>query len=87
MMTTVLCCQIGLLLSQRNMRKQLSLYQSTDVFSTRDLVVVLSSIESVKNFKPDYEKVTRMKDHHALMVTAQDGINWLCTQVFCPHWY
>ena len=61
-----------------------SISESTDLFSTRDLVVVLSSIESVKNFKPDYEKVARMKDHHALMVTAQDGDSGYVLRYFAP---
>ena len=42
------------------------------------------SIESVKNFKPDYEKVALMKDHHALMVTAQDGDSGYVLRYFAP---
>ncbi len=61
-----------------------SILESIDLFSTRDLVVVLPSVESVKDFKPDYKKVARMNNHHALIVTAQDGDSGYVLRYFAP---
>lgn len=44
-----------------------------EVFSTRDLVIVLPSIESVRNFKPDDMHFRKLVNYHALIVTAVGG--------------
>lgn len=44
-----------------------------EVFSTRDLVIVLPSIESVRNFKPDDMHFRKLVNYHVLIVTAVDG--------------
>lgn len=44
-----------------------------DVFSTRDLVLVLPSVEAVMNFQPDDDRLREINEYHALIVTAANG--------------
>ncbi|MBJ7019473.1 PhzF family phenazine biosynthesis protein, partial [Vibrio cholerae] len=44
-----------------------------DVFSTRDLVLVLPSVEAVMNFQPDDDRLREINENHALIVTAANG--------------
>ncbi|WP_345779275.1 PhzF family phenazine biosynthesis protein [Vibrio sp. Isolate25] len=55
-----------------------------DVFSTRDLVIVLPSIESVRDFKPDDMRFKQLGNYHALIVTAANGENGYVLRYFAP---
>ncbi|USD67866.1 PhzF family phenazine biosynthesis protein [Vibrio sp. SCSIO 43136] len=55
-----------------------------DVFSTRDLIIVLPSIESVVNFKPDDMRLKQLDKYHALIVTAANGENGYVLRYFAP---
>lgn len=55
-----------------------------DVFSTRDLVLVLPSIESVIGFQPDDVRFRQLVDYHALIVTAANGQNGYVLRYFAP---
>ncbi|MCG3863798.1 PhzF family phenazine biosynthesis protein [Photobacterium sp. Ph6] len=55
-----------------------------DVFSTRDLVLVLPSIESVRNFQPDDMRFKQLSKYHALIVTAANGENGYVLRYFAP---
>ncbi|WP_331710530.1 PhzF family phenazine biosynthesis protein [Vibrio tritonius] len=55
-----------------------------DVFSTRDLVIVLPSIESVRSFKPDDMRFKQLAKYHALIVTAANGENGYVLRYFAP---
>ncbi|EGR2040961.1 PhzF family phenazine biosynthesis protein [Vibrio cholerae] len=55
-----------------------------DVFSTRDLVLVLSSVETVMNFQPDDERLRKINEYHALIVTAANGNSGYVLRYFAP---
>ncbi|WP_086004118.1 PhzF family phenazine biosynthesis protein [Photobacterium sp. SKA34] len=55
-----------------------------EVFSTRDLVLVLPSIESVRSFKPDDMRFKQLSKYHALIVTAANGENGYVLRYFAP---
>ncbi|MBO2675965.1 PhzF family phenazine biosynthesis protein [Shewanella algae] len=55
-----------------------------DVFSTRDLVLVLPSIESVISFQPDDLRFRQLADYHALIITAANGHNGYVLRYFAP---
>jgi PhzF family phenazine biosynthesis protein len=57
---------------------------AVEVFTTRDLVIVLPSEELVANFKPDYERLKKTTDYHALIVTAQSGKSSYVLRYFAP---
>ena len=44
-----------------------------DVFSTRDLILVLDSENDVAQFEPDFELMSSIEDFHAVIVTAQSS--------------
>nr|WP_176471488.1 PhzF family phenazine biosynthesis protein [Vibrio vulnificus] len=55
-----------------------------EVFSTRDLVIVLPSLESVRSFKPDDMRFKQLSKYHALIVTAANGENGYVLRYFAP---
>lgn len=55
-----------------------------DVFSTRDLVLVLPSVETVLNFQPHDERLREIKEYHALIVTAANGNSSYVLRYFAP---
>ncbi|WP_371185104.1 PhzF family phenazine biosynthesis protein [Thalassotalea maritima] len=55
-----------------------------DTFATRDLVFVMDSLESVNKFQPDDVSLKKVKEYHALIVTAQDGNNGYVLRYFAP---
>ncbi|MFY2507350.1 PhzF family phenazine biosynthesis protein [Vibrio pectenicida] len=55
-----------------------------DVFSTRDLVVVLPSVKSVIDYSPDLEEIAKMDNYHALIVTSQNGESGYVLRYFAP---
>ncbi|WP_198676591.1 PhzF family phenazine biosynthesis protein [Aliidiomarina soli] len=55
-----------------------------DVFSTRDLVLVFPSVKAVVDFLPDDERLRKLNDHHALIVTAADGECGYVLRYFAP---
>ncbi|MEZ8824629.1 PhzF family phenazine biosynthesis protein [Vibrio sp. 10N.261.55.A7] len=55
-----------------------------EVFSTRDLVLVLPSIESVRRFEPDQMRFKQLSKYHALIVTAANGDNGYVLRYFAP---
>ncbi|MEZ8304517.1 PhzF family phenazine biosynthesis protein [Vibrio splendidus] len=55
-----------------------------EAFSTRDLVLILESEEAVKNFSPDFELYKKIKDLHAVMVTAQSSDDSYVLRYFAP---
>ena len=55
-----------------------------DVFATRDLVVVLSDEQAVANYRPDFAKIANVPRYHALILTAQSGVNSYVLRYFAP---
>lgn len=55
-----------------------------DVFSTRDLVFVLPSVEAVMNFQPDDERLKKINEYHALIVTAANDHRGYVLRYFAP---
>lgn len=58
--------------------------RAIEVFTTRDLIIVLPTEESVATFKPDYDRLKKMTDYHALIVTAQSGESSYVLRYFAP---
>jgi PhzF family phenazine biosynthesis protein len=58
--------------------------EAIDIFSTRDLVLVFPSVESVKNFQPDDKRLTKLNDYHALIVTAATDSTEYVLRYFAP---
>ncbi|MFA0055654.1 PhzF family phenazine biosynthesis protein [Vibrio echinoideorum] len=55
-----------------------------EVFSTRDLILVLDSEDAVKNFSPDFEQYEKLQDLHAVMVTAKSSDDSYVLRYFAP---
>ncbi|KAB1454214.1 PhzF family phenazine biosynthesis protein [Vibrio panuliri] len=55
-----------------------------DVFCTRDLVLVLPSVDSVAKFQPNYDSIKALSHYHALIVTAADGECGYVLRYFAP---
>ncbi|TXY08052.1 PhzF family phenazine biosynthesis protein [Vibrio mimicus] len=55
-----------------------------DIFSTRDLVLVLPSVESVISFQSNDERLRKINEYHALIVTAANGNNGYVLRYFAP---
>ena len=55
-----------------------------DVFSTRDLILVLESEDAVANFEPDFDKMSKIEDFHAVIVTAQSSSESYVLRYFAP---
>jgi len=55
-----------------------------DVFSTRDLVIVLESEEQVHRFQPDIDAIESISEYHATIVTAQKGTSDYVLRYFAP---
>lgn len=62
-----------------------SFMQVDDIFSTRDLVIVLPDEQSVANFLPDQQKIKQIRKHHALIVTASSGDSEYVLRYFAPN--
>jgi predicted PhzF superfamily epimerase YddE/YHI9 len=62
-----------------------SFMQVDEVFSTRDLVIVLPDEQSVANFLPDQQKIMQIRKHHALIVTASSGDSEYVLRYFAPN--
>ncbi|WP_205622196.1 PhzF family phenazine biosynthesis protein [Vibrio coralliilyticus] len=58
--------------------------EAVDAFSTRDLILVLPSIESVMRFQPDEGRFRQLHEHHAVIVTAAHGTNGYALRYFAP---
>lgn len=59
--------------------------ESIDIFSTRDLVVVLDSEQQVRNFNPDFDVIKSIRDYHAVILTAQKGTSGYVLRYFVPN--
>ncbi|EKG2484386.1 PhzF family phenazine biosynthesis protein [Vibrio vulnificus] len=57
---------------------------SIDVFSTRDLVLVFPTVERVISFQPDNERLRKLNEYHALIVTAATGKSGYVLRYFAP---
>ncbi|PSW16186.1 PhzF family phenazine biosynthesis protein [Photobacterium rosenbergii] len=55
-----------------------------DVFSTRDLILVLESEDAVANFVPDFDQMNKIEDIHAVIVTAQSSSDSYVLRYFAP---
>lgn len=55
-----------------------------EVFTTRDLVVVVNSEEDVVNFVPDYSSLADIDPYHAFIVTAQSAPDEYVLRYFAP---
>lgn len=55
-----------------------------DVFSTRDLVLVLPSVDAVVHFQADEARLKQLSEHHALIVTAANGPTGYVLRYFAP---
>ena len=58
--------------------------EAQEVFSTRDLVVVLPTEKSVAEFVPDFEQIEKIAGYHAFIVTAQSGARGYVLRYFAP---
>ncbi|MGL6312582.1 PhzF family phenazine biosynthesis protein [Vibrio sp. WXL103] len=59
--------------------------EAVDMFTTRDLVLVLESEEQVRNFVPNFDVIKRIDDYHALILTAQKRTNGYVLRYFAPN--
>lgn len=57
---------------------------AADVFSTRDLILVLETEDAVANFVPDFDQMKKIKDFHAVIVTAQSAPDSYVLRYFAP---
>ncbi|ENL5094691.1 PhzF family phenazine biosynthesis protein, partial [Vibrio vulnificus] len=57
---------------------------SIDVFSTRDLVLVFPTVEMVISFQPDDDRLRKLNEYHALIVTAPNGKSGYVLRYFAP---
>lgn len=55
-----------------------------DVFTTRDLVVVVRSEQEVLNFVPDVEQLKQIEDYHAFILTAKSSEDEYVLRYFAP---
>ncbi|WP_252034134.1 PhzF family phenazine biosynthesis protein [Vibrio sp. SCSIO 43135] len=55
-----------------------------EAFSTRDLVLVLPSVDSVMSFQPDDARFKQLNNYHAVIVTAANGENGYVLRYFAP---
>ncbi|WP_162048384.1 PhzF family phenazine biosynthesis protein [Vibrio taketomensis] len=55
-----------------------------EAFSTRDLVVVMHSIEEVDSYQPNFELIKQFDSYHALIITAQNGNDGYVLRYFAP---
>ncbi|UTM59809.1 PhzF family phenazine biosynthesis protein [Photobacterium sp. CCB-ST2H9] len=55
-----------------------------DVFSTRDLVIVLDSEQQVRDYQPDFTLIKNLKNHHAVILTASQGKSGYVLRNFAP---
>lgn len=55
-----------------------------DVFTTRDLILVLEDEHQVRDFKPDFSVIKGLDDYHAVIVTAQKGEAGYVVRFFAP---
>lgn len=58
-------------------------YQPVDCFQTRDLVLVLSDEQAVRQFEPDFELI-RQLPQHALIITALSSADTYVLRYFAP---
>lgn len=58
--------------------------EPVDIFGTRDLVLVLDSEEQVRRYTPDFDVIKNISDYHAMIITAQQGINGYVLRYFAP---
>nr|WP_192928536.1 PhzF family phenazine biosynthesis protein [Photobacterium alginatilyticum] len=58
--------------------------EAIDVFSTRDLVIVLEHVEQVRRYQPDFDKISSINDFHATILTARNGNNGYVLRYFAP---
>ncbi|RXJ74196.1 isomerase [Veronia nyctiphanis] len=55
-----------------------------EVFHTRDLVLVLPSVDDVRQFSPAPETLLQIPNHHAIIVTAKQGDCGYVLRYFAP---
>jgi len=66
-------------------KEQLGLtLEPLDIFSTRDLVVVLESKRAVKDYKPNFKKIRELNQFHAVILTAQSSVDSYVLRYFAP---
>jgi PhzF family phenazine biosynthesis protein len=53
-------------------------------FTTRDLLLVLASVEEIRTYEPDFELIGQIEDYHALIITAQSGDKEYVLRYFAP---
>ena len=58
--------------------------EPVEVYSERDLYVVLESEEAVKAFVPDYSKLRNLKNWLGVVVTAKGEYSDFVSRYFCP---
>lgn len=67
-------------------KEQLGLtIEPLDIFSTRDLVVVLESMSAVKDYKPIFKKIRKLNQFHAVILTAMSSTNSYVLRYFAPN--
>ena len=55
-----------------------------DAYSTRDVILVLESEAAVAHFVPDYDKISKIEDFHAVIVTAKSSPDSYVLRYFAP---
>ncbi|WMS85561.1 PhzF family phenazine biosynthesis protein [Pleionea litopenaei] len=66
-------------------KEQLGLtIEPLDIFSTRDLVVVLESEGAVKDYNPNFKKIRKLNQFHAVILTAMSSTNSYVLRYFAP---
>ncbi|KDM91112.1 PhzF family phenazine biosynthesis protein [Photobacterium galatheae] len=56
-----------------------------DVYATRDLVIVLESVQQVLDYQPDFEQIKSLNHHHAVILTAASGSGGYVLRNFVPN--
>ena len=59
--------------------------EPVEVYTDRDLYILLKDEQSVKDYVPDYEKLRKLNQWLGLVVTAPGKILILCPVIFVPN--
>jgi len=59
-------------------------FEPLELYSGRDLYVIISSEEEVKNYIPDYMKLKKLNSWFGIVITAKGNHTDFVSRYFCP---
>jgi len=59
-------------------------FEPLELYSGRDLYVIMSSEEEVKNYIPDYMKLKKLNSWFGIVITAKGNHTDFVSRYFCP---